>query len=82
MIKAQVPPARASKRYEMFVVQDIVLHAAAIRYRRERWVTPDGTMVLAPLPAGVNGHFGVNRHAKGTLYWSAPLRVDSLSERI
>src|SRR4029079_17156056 len=35
-----------------------VLNAAAIRYRRERWVTPDGTLVLAPLPSGVIGHFG------------------------
>ena len=26
------------------------------RYRRERWVTCDGTSVLAPLPDGVGGH--------------------------
>jgi hypothetical protein len=58
VIKAQLPPGSRSKCYETFVVQDIVLHAAAIRYRRERWVTPDGTMVLAALPAGLNGHFG------------------------
>jgi hypothetical protein len=58
MIKAQVPPGSRFKGYETFLVQDIVLRAAAIRYRRERWVTPDGTIVLAPLPAGVAGHFG------------------------
>ena len=26
--------------------------------RRERWLTPDGQTVLAPLPPGINGHFG------------------------
>jgi hypothetical protein len=29
-----------------------------IRYRRERWLTPDGETVMAPLPAEVTGHFG------------------------
>ena len=39
-------------------MQDLVLRAAAIRYRRERWLTPDGQLVVAPLPGGVDGHFG------------------------
>jgi hypothetical protein len=47
-----------SKGYETFVVQDLLIQPAAIRYRRERWVTPDGRTVVAPLPAGVDGHFG------------------------
>src|SRR5229473_3172121 len=46
------------KGYEDFVVQDVVLRAHAICYRRERWVTPDGRTVIAPLPAGLIGHFG------------------------
>ena len=30
----------------------------ATRYQRERWVTPDGRTILAPLPEGIDGHFG------------------------
>src|SRR5918994_6712985 len=29
-----------------------------IRYRRQRWLTPDGRTLVAPLPAGVEGHLG------------------------
>ena len=34
------------------------MSAHAIRYRRERWVTPDGQTTIAPLPEGTEGHFG------------------------
>jgi len=39
-------------------VQELALSVHAIRYRRERWVTPDGQTIIAPLPEGTEGHFG------------------------
>jgi hypothetical protein len=29
---------------------------------RERWVTPDGKTIIAPLPEGTRGHFGPDLH--------------------
>jgi hypothetical protein len=40
------------------VVQDRVLHPHIVRYRRARWLTPDGKTITAALPPGVSGHFG------------------------
>jgi hypothetical protein len=35
-----------------------VLRPRVVRLRRERWLTPDGRTVVAPMPAGITGHFG------------------------
>ena len=58
VIAATVPPGSRFKGYADFLVQDLVLRARCIRYRRERWLTPDGQLIVAPLPGGVDGHFG------------------------
>jgi hypothetical protein len=58
VIEATVPLGSRFKGYADFLVQDLVLRARCIRYRRERWLTPDGQLIVAPLPGGVDGHFG------------------------
>jgi len=58
ILAAAVPPGSRFKGYADFLVQDLVLRARCIRYRRERWLTPAGQLVVAPLPGGVVGHFG------------------------
>ena len=60
-----VPEGSRFKGYEDFTVQAIVCEAQNIRYRRKRWLTPDGKTIVAPLPDDVKfvgGHFHVSVH--------------------
>ncbi len=53
-----VPPGSRRRGYETFTVQDLILSPQVIRFRRERWLTPDGREIVAPRPAEVTGHLG------------------------
>ena len=60
-IKAEnVPPRSQFKGYEDFTVQGLVIKPHNVLYRRERWITPEGDTIVAPLPEDVQalgGHF-------------------------
>jgi hypothetical protein len=59
VIKAALPEGSRFKGHEPFLMQDLVISAKATCYhQRERWVTPDGRTILAPLSEGVDLHFG------------------------
>ena len=58
VLRVAVPGGSQFKGYEPYQVQDLVLTARVVRYRRERWLTPDGETIVAPLPGGIRGHFG------------------------
>src|ERR1700681_666004 len=55
-----LPEGCRFKGRKRFVVQDLRLEAHVTRYHRACYRAPDGTLVTAPLPAGIVGHFGAN----------------------
>jgi Transposase IS66 family len=58
VVRVAPPPGSRFKGHRDILVRELRLSAEVVRYRRERWLTPSGEVVLAPLPAGIVGGFG------------------------
>ncbi len=58
IVEVAVPAGSRFKGYHDTIVQELVVCRQVIRFRRQRWLSPDGTTVVAPLPEGIVGHYG------------------------
>ena len=55
-----VPEGSVRNGYETYTVQHLVIVPEVLHFKRERWTTPDGESLTAPLPKGVEGHYSAD----------------------
>ena len=55
ILRVTPPGGSRFRSYEPYLVQDLVLGVRAVRYRRERWLTPAGETLVAAGCAGISG---------------------------
>ncbi|KRD56754.1 transposase [Ensifer sp. Root278] len=60
VLRMTPPPGSRFKGYKSCHIRELIVTAELVHYRRECWLTPDGKMLLAPLPAGIIGSYGAN----------------------
>ena len=62
IIPVDHPAGSRFKGYRDSVIQDIIIRRNNVLLRREVWETPEGKVVVAPVPADVHGQFGAELH--------------------
>jgi hypothetical protein len=58
VLRVEAPPGSRFKGYKMVTRRELIVAAEVVRYKRERWVTPEGQTIVALLPMGITSGFG------------------------
>ena len=58
IVRADAPAGSRFKGYATLLLRELTFSAHVIATRRERWLTPQGKMIVARAPMGIVGGFG------------------------